>query len=167
MDIRSNNIHQSRTRIKKSRRARSQTASRKSFTTGRRIILAVIALSAIMVILSLLFNIFTTPEHIITGKIESIAADYYENYLYTFIASSSSINSTKPVEEIIASYAKNGFDAITLHQLLLFDGERHADAAAALTRYCDETETLIRYYPTEPYGQTDYRADIKYSCIFK
>lgn len=166
MNLSSSSIHQGRTRIKKSRRARSKTASRKTFVAGKRTILTVIVLSSMVVILSLLFNFFTTPERIVTGKIQSIAADYYENYLYSSIASSSSINSTKTTEEIIGNYAKRGFDDITLHQLLLFDGQRHADAAPTLTRYCDETETIIHYYPTEPYGKTDYYADIKYSCIF-
>ena len=170
MNLPSSSIHQGRTRIKKSRTARRSTKSRKSFAASRRAILTVIILSAMVVILALLFNIFTTPERIVTEKIKNIAADYYENYLYDAISNSSIINSdhiTKTIEEIIGNYAKNGFDDITLHQLLLFDNQRHANAASTLTRYCDEYETFIHYYPTEPYGKTDYRADIKYSCIFE
>ena len=163
----SKSVHSGRTHIKSSRRAAAKTAARKNFLFSKRAILTIIIVAAMTVVLALLFNIFTTPERTITKKIEDIAADYYENYLYTSIASSSSINNTKPVTEIIENYAKNGFDSITLHQLLLFDGQRHADAAPFLSRYCDEYETTIHYFPTEPYSQKDYRTEITYSCIFK
>jgi hypothetical protein len=163
----SKNIHSGRARVKSSRRATSKSASRKNFVFGKRAVMTIIVVAMMTVILAVLFSIFATPERTITKKIEDIAADYYENYLYTSIASSSTINNTKPVTEIIGNYAKRGFDTITLHQLLLFDGQRHADAASILSRYCDEYETTIHYYPTEPFGQKDYHADIKYSCIFK
>ena len=163
----SKSVHSGRTHIKSSRRAAAKTAARKNFLFSKRAILTIIIVAAMTVVLALLFNILTTPERTITKKIEDIAADYYENYLYSSIASSSSINNTKPVTEIIGNYAKNGFDAITLHQLLLFDNQRHANAAAILSRYCDEYETTIHYYPVAPFGQKDYHADITYSCIFK
>ncbi|MBQ3263681.1 hypothetical protein IJH06_01015 [Candidatus Saccharibacteria bacterium] len=158
----SSKIHVSKTRVRSSRLARSKDFSRKSYHILRRVIFVVIILAMLIVILATLLSHFSDPERLVKTRIEDIAADYYENYFYTKIESYTS----QPTEKILESYKDKGTQKYSLDYLLLFDGERHSDSAAVLTKYCDENDTYVKYFPVEPYGKTDYRAEITYACIF-
>ena len=164
----SSRIHTSRTRVKVSGRSKSQSFVRKSFLYGRRAIMSVIVLVCLAVILMVLFGKFATPENIVTNKITSITKDYYENYFYDTIIGTNSIgdDSEKSLEQIMSRYIEPGFASISLRQLLLFGGQRHADAAPILQNYCDENRTNVKIYPEPPFGRTDYHVEYNYSCEY-
>ena len=157
----SSSVHGRKPRVRFSRLSRSKEFSRKSFLAARRTILTVIVLAMLTVILTVLLVNFSNPERIVKSKIEAIATDYYENYYdpadYT--------TSDKSAAELLSLYENTGLRA-PLRQLLLFDNRRHADSAAILREYCDESETYVKFYPYAPYGKTDYRVEYFYSCIF-
>ena len=157
-------IHTAKTRAKSSRLARSKAFSRKSYHITRRTVLVVIILAMLVVLLSVLFTNMTNPERIVKGKIESIAADYYENYFYDKIKSYATAE--KPIDQIMSRYSESGFSKVPLRQLLLFDGERHGADAPTITHYCDENDTNVKIYPVAPYGKKDYHIEYNYSCVF-
>lgn len=150
-------------------RSRSYSRTSKQSNTIKRTILFVIALAVLAVILFLLFQIFNQPDKLVAQKIDELVADYYENTFYRTIAESDAIKngtSGKTVEEIIKKYSKFGTEKITLHQMMLYDNDRHTETFNYVGRYCDTTNTYVFYYPHEPYGKTDYDAKINYSCNF-
>ena len=77
----SNLVHMSRT--KSSRRSHLSERDRHIFLIARRSIVAVIAIAMLAVILAMLTSFFNDTEALVTHKIETIAADYYENYFYS------------------------------------------------------------------------------------
>ncbi len=162
--IASSSIHESRAKMNEPKCVRMKEKDQKFVLTVRGVILTVIVLAMMSVILAVLVVTFHNPERIIESKIESIAADYYENYYYEKILNN--IPSNKKVGELMEKYAEGGFSDVSLRQLMLFDGRRHADAETELYRYCDPDETYVHFYPEEPFGVTDYRVEYKYACIF-
>ena len=124
--------------------------------------LVVIVLLMMMVILATLLQVFNTPERTVTGKIQQMAEDYYENYYYDKVMESVDA----PVSEVLSKYAEKGLDKMELEQLLLFDGGRYKSAGATLKAYCDEKATYVKIYPEEPYGRKDYRVEANYACNF-
>ena len=130
----------------------------------RNTIITVILLAMITVVLAVLAVIFNTPERVVKSKIESIAADYYENFFYQSIVEYKTTQ--KELEKTMQKYEKDGFSRITLQQLLLYDNQKHADAAETLKNYCNESETAVTIYPKAPYGQKDYHVEYDYSCEF-
>ena len=161
----STRVHTARTRIKSSRRARSQNFSRTTHRTARHTILSIIVLTGMIVVLTALFATFSTTENFIKSNISAIATDYYENYFYDNILANN--NGEKPISEILEFYTKPGFSTVTLRQLLLYDDERNADSAAFLTSHCDENSTTIHIFPDPPYDKTNYHIDYHYSCNFE
>ena len=117
-----------------------------------------------VVVLALITSFFNKPENIIKSKIVAIAEDYYENYFYEKILENTP--SDKSMSEVMHRYEKKGFTAVSLRQLMLFDGKRHAEAEAVLYNYCDPDDTEVHFYPEEPFGVKDYRVEYKYACIF-
>jgi len=139
-----------------SQRTIKSRRERRMLMIARRLALSVIILSMLVVILMVLFMSFTKPEKVVTQKIEEISVDYYENYFYDRIKSYDNLD----------AYVENGFSRVSLRQLLLFDSERHADAASLLNQYCDSEKTYIRIYPEEPFSKTDYHIEYNYACTF-
>ena len=131
---------------------------------AKKIITAVIIIAMISVILFLLFKAFSTPERVIKTKIEAVAADYYENFLYPDIEKYGTREKT--LSEIMHRYEQNGFSEVTLRQLSLYDGKDHADVDSIINTYCDDTASYVKFYPEPPYGQKDYRIDYHYTCEF-
>ncbi|MBQ2695263.1 hypothetical protein IJG04_01335 [Candidatus Saccharibacteria bacterium] len=160
----STNIHTPRTTIKSSQRSISKRFDRKVFASIKKIILSIILLASLAVILATIFTITATPENTVKSKIESITADYYENFYYENLITFATTERT--LEQIMQPYAEHGFTKVTLEQLLLFDNQRHADSANILTTYCNDTATYITIYPDPPYNRTDYHVNYNYSCNF-
>ena len=131
--------------------------------TARNIILTIIILAAIAVACVVFSIFFFSPENVVKRTIPAIATDYYENYFYPEITEGN-INSPS---DIFSKYTNTGFSRITFRQLLFYDAERHPDAAAAITTYCDLSGSYIQIYPESPFGKSDYRIDYHYSCQFK
>lgn len=160
----SSKIHESRTTVKRSRRARAKEFSRKSYIFAKKTVLTVIIVAMLAVVLAVLASSFMKPENIVKNKISEVAKDYYENYFYDKILEYKPAGQT--MTEAMERYVKNGFSEVQLRQLMLFDGRRHAEAEAILYTYCDPDATTVHFYPEEPFGKTDYRVEYKYACIF-
>ncbi len=146
---------------KSSPRSKKNAAKLKSI---KGTIIVVIILAMLTVILAILISFFYTPENIIKSKIETIAADYYENYFYQDIVSYKTTQAQ--LEKTMKKYEESGFSRVTLQQLLLYDSQKHADATEILKKYCDESATYVQFFPIAPYGQKNYRVDYYYSCDF-
>lgn len=153
-----------RVRTNSLRRARAREFSRKSHSVARTVILVVIGLTMLTVVLGVLAARFNHPEHVVSRRIEEISADYYENYFYDKLKDYAS--ESRPFDKIMKYYENSGFSKVTLRDLLLFDNERHAADANLLKKYCDESATYVKFYPVEPFGKKDYRAEYNYSCVF-
>ena len=155
-------IHNQKARL--SRRSRANERQKRVFRISRRVVLIVIALAMLAVALALLISTFSNPKSLVTSKIESIIADYYENYFYPRIENNGTTK--KSLAEILSRYTETGFSRVTLRQLLLFDSERYADSTTFLTKYCDPESTYVKIYPDEPFGKSNYHVDYHYTCTF-
>ncbi len=133
-----------------------------SFT--QKLIIAVIILAIIVTIIGVIISFFLQPEHLTKSRIESLATDYYENYLYENLINSE--NYSGDIEATMSKHAEIGFTPITLRQLILHDQEKTASIADSLRANCDVERTTIKYYPVSPYSRTDYRVDYNYICNF-
>ena len=159
-------LHKSRTRIQSSRLAHTKETNRKLFFATKRAILTIIILTMLVVVLATLLSSFSSPERVVKQKIEAIASDYYENYFYPQLTAIDEMQNASTLTEKMKRYTSSGFAKVTLRQLLLFDGERYAEAAAILTTYCDENQTFVQIFPESPFGRTNYHIDYHYSCDF-
>ncbi len=151
-------------RAKFFRRSHLSERDRRIFLISRRVVFGIVVVAMLAVILAVLAAIFNNPEALVTGKIEKITADYYENYFYTRIEDYGTTD--KSLAEIMERYVEAGFSRITLRQLLLFDSERYASSAAYITEYCDPETTYVKIYPEAPFTKSDYRVEYHYACTF-
>ena len=128
--------------------------------TARKLTLMIIVVAVLTVGLALLLGAIFNPEATTKREIEAMARDYYETYYYeNFKVSEDDV-------AVFSEYTESGFAKTTLRQLLLFDGGRYKSAYERLTNYCDENATTVLFYPVEPYGAKNYRAEYNYSCNF-
>ncbi len=111
----STKVHANKARF--SRRSKTIKRDRRIFLISKRTVLIVIALAMIAVLFAVFSLAFSNPESIITGKINSITEDYYENYFYPRIEEYGTTDKT--LSEILSRYTETGFSRITLRQLLL------------------------------------------------
>ena len=155
-DKKSSKVHTRNPVKRMEQKKKQEKRENRIFVIARRSILVVIVLAMMAVILLLLFTSFTKPERTVTNKIESITADYYENYFYDRIKDYDNLK----------NYTEHGFSKVTLRQLLLFDSERHADAADLLNKYCDGEKTYVKIYPEAPFGNKNYHVEYYYACTF-
>lgn len=137
---------------------------KKVFRVSRWVIIGVIVVAMLAVILVIFMSVLNNPENLVKSKIETITADYYENYFYPRVENS--VAADKTFDEVMSRYAETGFSRITLKQLLLFDSERYGSLADYLTGYCDPEATHVRIYPDAPFGKSDYHVDYNYACTF-
>lgn len=154
----------STTSAKSSSFSLSQNSSHRIESRAQHTILIVIILAMLAVIFAVFVAYLITPERVITRNIESIVADYYENYFYDTVGS----RNDTPVDRatILANYESTGLAPLTLKQLLYFDDGRHEDQKSTFQTYCDLTTTTVRIYPDPPFGRTDYHVLYDYSCDF-
>jgi hypothetical protein len=137
---------------------------RRIFAISRWVILGVVIIAMLIVGLVMLFSFLNNTEAIVTGKIENITADYYENYFYPRIEKYSAEG--KELADVMAPYAETGFSKVTLRQLLLFDSERYSASADYLTEHCSPESTYVKIYPEEPFGKLNYHVEYHYACTF-
>ncbi|MBR3180812.1 hypothetical protein IKF63_01905 [Candidatus Saccharibacteria bacterium] len=142
----------------------SRVKKRGSSVMARKIVIAGIVISSVMVILSVVVAVFFNDEMIAHRKFEKIAKEYYENYYYPkFIETLS----PEVYEQRMEIYSKTGLQPATLRQLLLYQNGKNS----AYKKYfekehfsCDKNETSARFYPVAPYGTKDYTVEFKYTC---
>lgn len=147
----SRKIHQSRSRF----------LSSHTKTPTQKIILVVIVLAIIAVFIALFCSLAFNAERTTKAKISHLATDYYENYFYPNLSPNG-----KDMSEVLGRYANTGLARVTLRQLILSNPNLSKQDASQLQKYCDENSTFVQFFPTEPYGKSDYRAEFTYSCSF-
>lgn len=122
-----------------------------------------IMVSVVAVSVVLLVTLLNTPERSITGRIESMAREYYETYFYDQFTKSIP---KENLSTVMAKYTEHGFSEVPLRQLLFYNNGKNAAAADEIGKYCNLNATSVRFIPSEPFGVNDYRAEYKYSCNF-
>lgn len=158
----SSTFHTSRTRVESSRIAHNKKVDRIKRDTAQTVILGVILASMLVVIVGVLIFIFNKPERQVVNKVESLAKDYYEKAIYEPMEKSN----PSSYKTSLKRYSETGFSPVALRRLLLFKSPTATKESKYLTNYCDENNTYVIYYPTEPYGEKDYRIDYHYTCTF-
>ena len=120
-----------------------QSSSPQFSTVSKFISLSIIAISMTLVIFAVLFAIFNRPENIVKVKIDSLARDYYENYVYEEFVSSDAYAEITDLDAVMQKYTNRGFSRIALRQILLHDPDKYASDATYLREYCNENSTFI------------------------
>lgn len=138
---------------------------RRDISTIAKGVVTGVIITAMLIVAGLtVFHVFHTPESNSKAKIESIAADYYENYFYKNILKN--IADKSSLATVLSKYEKTGFSKVSLRQLLLYDNKKHSPEGAELKKYCDEERTSIQIYPDPPYSSKDYHVSYFYACEF-
>ena len=152
-----------------------EIASKNSYHITKNTILGVIVAVVVVVIGFCIFNLIATPEFLVKREVESIVADYYENYFYPTLLKnnsidpehiSDSIESKSAINNVFSKYADHGFYDTSFNQLLHYDDLKHISSSAKLSEYCDLENSRIRIYPEHPFGSKNYRVEYTYSCNF-
>ena len=137
---------------------------KKTLSGVQKTIIIVISLAIIVTLAAVVISFFLQPERLTKSRIESLASDYYENYLYENF-----INSDKffgDLESAMSRYTETGLTSITLRQLILHDQTKTASIADSLKANCDIERTTIKFFPESPFSRKDYRVDYHYVCNF-
>ena len=132
---------------------------------SRKITVAGIIVTIILVVGSVVIFAFFSPEKVAKRKTEFLVRDYYENYFYEKFISEKSDSET--LDELFDSYATTGFGPVSLKNLFLFDNGRDAEYAKYFRESdfrCDEDKTSAIIYPEKPFGRSDYRIEYNFSC---
>ena len=138
---------------------------RRDISTIAKGVVTGVIITAMLIVAGLtVFHVFHTPESNSKAKIESIAADYYENYFYKNILKN--IADKSSLATVLSKYEKTGFSKVSLRQLLLYDNKKHSSEGAELKKYCDEERTSIQIYPDPPYSSKAYHVSYFYACEF-
>jgi hypothetical protein len=143
----SSNIHVSKARLTSSGQAPMQ-----------KIILVVIILAVLTVLAALIYSLLFNPERVVKSTISQLSNSYYEDYFYPNISGDAS--------QALPRYTDTGLSKVTLRQLLLYDDQQTAKYQDLLSKYCDTNATYVQFYPTEPFGKSDYHTEFTYSCSF-
>ena len=138
--------------------------NKNKFSLAQKLVIVIIGICFLIVILFLIFCLVNKPETRIKNTIDNLARDYYENYLYADFSTTSDFQNDPAA--VMSRYEEYGFSSIPLRQLLLYDGKKNAEFAAELKKYCDENNTLIKFFPEPPYGDRNYRINYTYTCEF-
>lgn len=133
-------------------------------SSTQKIIIIIIILAVIFTLIGVVASIFLQPERLTKSRIESLASDYYENYLYENLINSE--NFSGDLEATMNKHIEIGFTPITLRQLILHDQEKTASIADSLRSNCDVERTTIKFYPEPPFGRTNYHVKYNYICNF-
>ncbi len=129
----------------------------------KKLVIIVLIVSSVVVLLSLFIGFFFNPQRVAERKLKYLAKDYYENYYYDKFVATLDGSEKNTFEK----YAEIGFSPVYLRQLLLFDNERDASFEKYFTTSnytCDKNSTKVQFFPTEPYGKTDYKIVYTFSC---
>lgn len=141
-----------------------ETKGKAKLSGTQKVIIVVIILAVFVTLVSLAVSIFLSPERLTKSRIEGLASDYYENYLYETMVNSDKNDGN--LEAAMSKYTETGFTMITLRQLILRDPAKSADFDESLRENCDIERTTVKFYPKAPFSRKDYRADYRYVCNF-
>ena len=124
-----------------------------------------VVVSMVIVVFSLILNVYYEPAKVAERNFEKMARDYYENYLYPKIA-----DSGDNLEETFKKYEDVGMAPVLLRQLLNYDGGKYAEAEKYFDtqKYkCDENETMAMFKPVAPYNAKNYEMTVEMSCNYR
>ena len=139
-----------------------QKTKKRKLSLVQKIIVCVIAIIFVLIFFFLIFSLINNPERSVKSKIDNLARDYYENFLYEQITHTNNQTPAKALEE----YKSVGLSIVYLRQLLYNKNQNDEETIKYLTNYCDENDTIIKYYPEPPYQKDSYRVEYSYSCDF-
>ena len=131
------------------------SAKTPKFSVTQKIIIAIIVIVMLIVTIATILFFALKDNSVVKSKIEYLAKDYYENYLYE--------KYTTPGAEGLEKYEKAGLSSTPLRQII-YHGEASDDDIAQISNACDENRTYIKYYPEPPYTKTSYRIEYTYVC---
>ena len=123
---------------------------------SRKATIVIILVSVVAVSVAVIASVLITPENKIKGRIESMAREYYETYLYDHFTGSIPAGE---VENILRNYTERGFSEVPLRQILFYDGGKNSAAADEIGKYCNLNSTRMRFIPDEPFGPTNYHVE--------
>lgn len=137
---------------------------RQSSAVARRFITVGVAISAVMVGVSVFAMIYFNPETVARRTLEKMGREYYEEYYYDKFMEAAS---EEVFEQKKAIFAETGLHPIPLRQLLLYQDERNAKYRSVFERAgfsCDKNRTNVKIIPKEPFTKTDYEIELELSC---
>ena len=153
----SHNLHQKRQTVC------THDGTVKKFSLAQKIILIVIALTALAVVVATIFALNFNRKYQIEAKITDLAQAYYEDYYYPNIFG----NDEARAGDFLERFAESGLTSVSLRQLLLSTPGVSEEEQNFLRGYCDENITSVVYYPEPPYAHDSYRVEYDYSCNFE
>ena len=131
---------------------------------ARSVISGVIIVAIIMVVGGLIVGFFCNSERITQQKIDEMAREYYEGYIYPNLINGAM--SQEEIVEVMGRYEKYGFASVSLRQLLLYDGRKNMKDGGFTKNYCDENQTKMKVYPEAPYDKKSYWIEYEYKCEY-
>lgn len=134
------------------------------FNLIKRIILSVIAITIVVVAVSLISSLILEPKRQTEARITELTKAYYEDFVYQELLNASDFSGDP--QKSLEKYTESGLAPVTLRQLILVNHEKNAEDARYLANYCDEDGTVIRFYPEPPFAKTSYHYKIDYACKF-
>ena len=129
---------------------------------ARRVIIGVICVAIVAVMAGLVGSFFWDGESMTKKRIEEMAKEYYEEFIYENLAEGTT--SQSEIEKKMDRYAEWGYAPVSLRQLLMYDAENNKGEGSFVKKYCDENSTSVKIYPEAPYDVKSYRIDYKYDC---
>lgn len=123
-----------------------------------------VAISTVMVGVSLFVTVYYNPEAVAERKFAELAKVYYEDYYYDRF-----VESVEPelFEEKMAKSTDTGFQPVLLRQLLLYQNGKYASYRKYFEREgfsCDKNKMSATFYPQAPFGRTDYKVEYNVAC---
>lgn len=128
----------------------------------RKFAVGLIVASVLVVVFAVVMTFYFSPENNAMRELERMAREYYETYLYR----SSIMNLDNDVSRL-AEFSEEGFQAVKLRQLLLYDGGKNRESQKLFESEaykCNVDQSEIVYRPVAPYGAKDYTIEYKTAC---
>lgn len=143
---------------------RRSHSSRNRSLPIKNIVLTIIILVTITIGVAIAATFLLQPERLVKQKVESIAANYYENVIYESMINSDQYSGNPA--DALEKYTVRGMTPITLRQILLLDEAISTDDDKYLRAQCDVNATSVRFFPDSPFSRTDYHVEYTYACNF-
>ena len=105
----------------------------------------------------------TTLEERLSGFLEEMGKDFYENYYYDAVGSSDESR-----KNFLQKYSEIGIK-VNLDNLSRYNGESVEERIESFKNNesgedCNRENTKVIIYPQDPYGKTDYRLETILEC---
>ena len=148
--------------VKNKRSKTSKYSQAKDAIVVKRLIIGIICATIIAVAVAIACKFLLNEEKLSKDRMESMAREYYEGYLYENLIHGAMDQSN--IEQAMEKYALRGFAPVYLRQLLVDDGDQ--GTANLLRSHCDINTTSVKFYPESPYDKKSYRMEFQYDCDF-